>query len=411
MHGILSSKMRRFLVVSVLAVALAGVPLPCRQSSSLANGSAQSAGTTGASVSGRVVDEDGKPIEGAAIAIVDHQTLRQGPDTAAFLKAAKTRSGKDGRYSIPIPKDQKLFSHVMIAAPRRQAGVVRVPSRSGKPGAFMGDTVLLRGSRLVGRVQDSEGAAISGARVIVKSSIEGHLSFQAFALAGGVSNAKGRFVVPCVARRGVRVTVHAPGYAAASKLVVDQSPTFRLEKTGFVRGRVVDAGGNPLEGISVNTTTVETIAWRRSTKSDAQGRFSLSVPKRGRFGLRAYESKAPYRKFLGLLLHGPSDEVVLRPIKAAEVHATEIEVSVRSRQGKKPIREFWMSAHASNPREAQSLLLYHSTRRARHGEKATLSFNPQSNPLQALVVDCARLRVQDRFDSRRQTQHRRRARA
>ena len=336
-------------------------------------------------VFGRVVDERGKAIEGAAIAIVRSTEIRRRHDTARFLRETKTRSDKDGRYSIST-RGVGEMAYLMIAARRRQAGVRRIPNGSERFGASMGDIVLVPGGRLVGRVRDRRGQAITGAQIFVESSIESHRSHLAYPIAGGISNEHGRFVVPCVPRRGARVTALAPGYMSASRLVVDHSPTFELTKTGLVRGRVLDSKNKPMAGVRVYTQTVESLARQRDALSDANGEFVITVPKPGRFALGASEQKPPHRPFRRALLRGPADDIVLRPVAASNVGTRKIGIKVRSREGQQPIRRFWLSTH-SRRLQAQLLLLHHSLRRELHEESADLVLGAGPDPIRTLVVE------------------------
>ena len=385
--GILTSMRRLFVVVLVTALASHAALRSQANDSVKPSAPQEKSARTDPIVTGRVVDEEGKPIEGAAVGVFEREDLRWRCDTASFLRKAKVRTDETGRFSISV-RGAGSSSSLMIASRRRQAGVRRIAYALRRVGGSIGDTVLVPGSRVVGRVRDARGMPIAGARVVVESSIEEHQSYLAHPYAGAVSNAKGRFVVPCVPRRGIRVTAIARGYSSASKLVVDQSPSFVLTKTGFVRGRVVDANGKPMKDVKVVASTVEKLGRSNETRSDANGEFALTVPKQGRFAVHAHEGRPPHRSFRGVLCHGPVDGVVIRPIEAAKGDRRRLTVKARSRKGRKPIPRFWLSTHERRA-PAQILLFHHSLGKEEHEGRADLVLWPGPDPIGTVVVEAA----------------------
>jgi protocatechuate 3,4-dioxygenase beta subunit len=125
----------------------------------------------GASLSGRVVDEGGKPVAGAA------GRLRRGGTSRFELRRMLRgeggepifRSGPDGTFRaerLPAGSDQQLVvSHPEFE--RRTLAGLALPAGGGKSGFTV---VLRRGLELVGVVRDTEGQPLAGAEIEVRPS-------------------------------------------------------------------------------------------------------------------------------------------------------------------------------------------------------------------------------------------------
>jgi uncharacterized GH25 family protein len=110
-------------------------------------------------------------------------------------------------------------------------------------------TILPRGLRLAGRVVDTNGRPIPGARIRRTSDQSGGN------IPHETADADGRFSFAHVPAGEAIVTVQAPGHAPDLKRVVvgpGGAPVeFRLERGRQIRGRVVDRQGAPLAGATV----------------------------------------------------------------------------------------------------------------------------------------------------------------
>ena len=323
---------------------------------------------------GRVVDENGAPVAGAAIGWFGWYDF---VDTNALLADPAAVSGEDGTWELPLPRPASA-QRLAIAAADRQACTIPVQSGAGAL-RDAGDVVLPPGERLVGRVRDAAGAPLAGVRVHVDTSIP-----QRFAsgpaprlCAGAVSNAKGIFVVPCVPRTGLRLHVEADGHLAQSLLVGLESPLdLTLEPVGVVRGRVVDGAGNALAGVSVRATTVERLDVPPVALSAADGTFVMTVPTRGRYRLTASEREPPHRQLHSRLLRGPATDVVVGPT-ASTADAADVELRVVDAATKQPLPEFSAAVLVTPVGNVQAALFHGLRNRKRYEGAARIAMPPQ----------------------------------
>jgi len=187
----------------------------------------------GATVSGKVVDHLGKPVEGAMVTVVNRQET--------------VSTGADGRFEWKgvAPGPVELFAMNTNGAESNHAKVTAPPA-SGVDHA--------RGGPRHGRVVDEKGAAI-----------------HAFEANGEQVKADdGRFNVPSPNHT---LDVWVEGYAAVflttaegdvGDVVVKKEPT--------IEGDVLDAEGKPVSGASVMATSDATPA-----TTDASGHFKLTI--------------------------------------------------------------------------------------------------------------------------------------
>jgi len=224
----------------------------------------------GASLVGRVVDEDGNPVAGAEVRLIisgyEHRVL----------------TDAEGKYALkglaPSPKPHQLWAHhevfltadahVQISGP----GVIAVP-----------DIVLSRVTMVavVGTVRDAEENPVEGARVYIVGE-EGRI------LDGSETktDSNGAYRVVGFPKTAAAVVVSAKGYAPDLKYIPTERADFTLEEGRTLTGQIVDEDGEPLEDVRVN------VEWRvrfrleerreyrnvyidRSTQTDFNGHFRL----------------------------------------------------------------------------------------------------------------------------------------
>jgi protocatechuate 3,4-dioxygenase beta subunit len=305
---------RRWIGVAVLALGAAAVAQAPRQ----------------VTISGRVVDENGKPVAGASAGVFAADEF---VDTAQLLADPAARSGADGRYAVAVGAEGCLL---VLAAPGRQSCAQQIRDR--RHDTAVGDTVLMPGSRLAGRVRDEAGAPLAGARLRVESSVFGTFEL-GYVHAGAVSGADGVFVVPGVPRTGLRLIAEADGCSSEAKLVgPETSADFTLAKLGVVRGRVVDDTGAPVAGVLLSCVTVETCTVVPHATSRADGAFAITVPVRGPFRIVGSERRVPFRVFSSGPLHGPGDGAVVTndpTTRTRMLEVTAVDAATRA-----PIPEF-----------------------------------------------------------------------
>src|SRR5207248_1419331 len=110
-------------------------------------------------VHGRVVDELGRPLAGAAVCVL---TAGEGFDTAKLLAEPPVKTAADGSYRIPAPGK---FLSVAAITEGRTACVAGVPfyRQADTP---MPDLLLMPGAVLTGRVLEATGKPVAGARIL-----------------------------------------------------------------------------------------------------------------------------------------------------------------------------------------------------------------------------------------------------
>ena len=335
-----------------------------------------------ATVHGRAVDQDGKPMADCAVALLD---LGGRFDTKELLAAPPTKTDVEGRYRLVARQNHY---HVVVVA--RKGYQVCVQRLQGEAGAerHLSDALMLSGATLRGRVRDVSGKAIGGALVRVEDPLSAGTFVMSWFESQAHSDAKGLFEVPGVPRSGLRVTVSAPGFLAETRLAAQDSPLdFSLQPTGMVRGRIVDAAGKPLPKIRVDIVTIERREGGVPIMSDAEGRFAITAPNAYRFRVAGYEGKAPYRRFLSALLHGPTDDVVLSA--AAEPGARQVTVRCVDAASKAPIEQFHASWNAIDAKHAVLVLIRHPGARRPFRGEATFEVAPDlgDTSLGTIVVD------------------------
>ena len=343
----------------------------------------------GPRITGRVVDERGRPVEGAAVGLYSLRAMQRLVDVNEFLDRPPQRSDARGRFSISTGRAGSE-ARLVIAAPRRQCCSIELSKRLLSQGGNVGETTLVPGSRLLGRVQDAEGKGIAGARVGVWSNLDEHLVSRIRAVSGATSDAQGKFHVPCTPRRGLKVVVSARGFAPQSRFVIAKAPTFVLERTGIVRGKVVDGRGRPIAGVHLGTVTVASRVWPQFSVSDSTGAFEINVPNAPRFRIAGFESKPPYRDFSSGLLHGAHSNLRIRPTNGLVANPRKIELRAlplghskgatarpeqsATRSDRSDWQRLSFELQGELPRNGRYLLSFRGV--AQHGHRSALQMNP-----------------------------------
>lgn len=257
-----------------------------------------------ASIEGFVVDERGRPLGGAFVAAFSDEhtpaaasagadslgvTLGPVPPISAAGAGARALAGRvtarsDGSFSI---SNLSAGSYVIAAdhddhAPS-ESELVRVGPGATARGI---ELTMRRGAEVVGRVVDERGRGLEGIPVELRA--EG----ERFARAS-ITSPNGSFSF-----RGVRgrVSLTARPYElppAREALTIDDESLVTVElplgsTLHTLRGRVVDEAGFGVSGalVTVSSNNPQTPV-RRSTKSDADGTFSVAALPEPPFSLRA----------------------------------------------------------------------------------------------------------------------------
>lgn len=235
-------------------------------------------------VSGRVVDGAGAPLEG-----VPMWALSDDPETPLRIMA---RTDETGRFMLELPT---LESGAFSIQPGRlylsREGLVSDPPQIAIGG--LGDEGLnfqLNSTDLLrGYVVDAEsGTPIRYFEVAVFSDVDG-----GFRPVRRVSDEDGRFEIPYDADRDHFARFAAQGYEPVDlrgiEVLTDRETTVQLRPGASLSGRVLDSDGNPVEGARLSVATMvadspygPSSAMAPAAASDATGRFELGgVPRVG----------------------------------------------------------------------------------------------------------------------------------
>ena len=310
----------------------AEVAAPETAVTSLAMSEAPAEGT----ISGRVVDPGGRPVEGARI-------VYHGDDEARFLRRfgapddapspePETTSGRDGRFALTVPvaddaasDDDRPFFNMggsrIVATHEAFAVLVHdaaSPEESGED-VNVGTLSMATGSTVEGRVVDSGGRPVSEAKVVVQSlSADPQGEQSMLALFGGqlanqyttaTTTAEGRYRISGVRPGPVAVHAEAEGYQVAQLDDLQTEPSLTLSASDLVMetgasiaGWVVDGDGQPVEGASVRVSSVSRLVIRRMddmprhqigqearlrAETDAEGHFVLNGLGLGQYSVHA----------------------------------------------------------------------------------------------------------------------------
>ena len=231
-----------------------------------------------ATLSGRIYDERGAPLEGATVSLAG----------SGFWPARSVRSGAEGRFhwaEIPAGIYELRVSKGALVAPAIE-GLILDP---GVKRAF--GVQLVPGWTVAGQVVDAQtGRAIVDAEITVASGVLGLHTRRAR------SDERGRFELAGVVGDEQSLYVEADGYVTAGPLRQgsgDPSMTVRLGRASTMEGRVVDARGMPVEAALVRAFGEERIRGATLGTSESLGVTSGPVPpiSAGTSGALAYISQ------------------------------------------------------------------------------------------------------------------------
>ena len=217
---------------------------------------------------GQVLDESGEPVAGAKVTVMMPPTFAE---KGGIFDLADVKTDNEGRWSANVgPKDLDQVS-VFAAHPDYIEEAGQRASDSLKEGKYI--SRLRRGRTVAGHVSDAQGKPIQGATASVGLGMAGGFNTRA------TTDAKGYFKVGNCRSGSTIVTIQADGFAPQfEKLDLNEdvsSLTFTLEPGATIRGRVVDAQGNPVKNVGVAPDSwrdARTLDFR--TKTDQEGRFA-----------------------------------------------------------------------------------------------------------------------------------------
>lgn len=239
-------------------------------------------------IRGTVRDEQGQALAGARVEAVQ-QALTSGikgvPGAVVGSAGPSARSDDQGRYELQVEIEQDAAPRALRLVSLRAAANGHVRSSQTlacalDAAASRADFRLRKSLQIRGRVLDTQGAPVAGARVWTWDVQESPVR----------SDVMGRFVLHDLDPRQDRHLVHAtaPGFIGQGRYVTRVKAgaglELRLSRGARVTGRVRDASGQPAVGARI------LLGWGKDelvTRADAAGWFAFDGARPGKTWLRA----------------------------------------------------------------------------------------------------------------------------
>lgn len=265
--------------------------------------------SAGAPVSGRVVDEGGKGIEGARVRFSGASDWSQ--QASDRLDAAV--SAKDGTFTLPsMPAGTFRFVATHEAYAPGSSPLVTLDAKSPRTDVMI---TMSAGAVVRGRVVDAGKNGVAAARVRLGAVAVNRRAMIFEGPRQAYTDGKGEFELKGVPRRVLSVVaLHDSGSSATVDIDTTNGDVkdvvLTLDVTGTISGVVVDPQGNPIEGAQVtagpsfadNRTQMDFSAWRLrgfpQSLTDAGGRWKLVGLAPGQYNVTAARPNAQ-RNFFG----------------------------------------------------------------------------------------------------------------
>lgn len=323
----------------------------------------------GGAISGTVVDADGNGVSRARLRLVSSKSSYVYDFDDDSLRASNetwdVESGEGGAFRFVGLGAQATYSVVAAHAGHAPSytGAILLP----EPIEIEGVQVALdSGHRVRGRLVDDDGTGIPDIRVRLGRGFGQRYTSFGFPWVG--TDEDGSFTFDSVASGSYTVFVHAPEFHTSRLPSFDMPAdrdeldlTFDLErrKPGFVRGRVTDAGGQPLRNVTIAAFGRDGVHSFLTTRTSEDGTYAIGELGRStQFEISASRSGFATEQRFGIVLNSVDVDFVLErnvtvsgrvvdastgePIPRFEVRA----VSFRRNQGGQ--RAPWRSVEAED---------------------------------------------------------------
>ena len=200
--------------------------------------------TSGAAVTGRLVDGEGQPLAGR----VNAQELAGQAIPRSLIELLRADAAADGRFRIErmAPGSYALGA----VAPRFSGRRVEADVSGREPVVDVGDIVLEQGVAIRGRVRTSAGLPIADAEIMTGS----FDMSRGGAFSEARSGPDGSFVLAGLLPGPTRVNVRASGFASVNEKTMipgDDPVDVILNAGGSVSGLVVEEGNRPIDAYRV----------------------------------------------------------------------------------------------------------------------------------------------------------------
>jgi uncharacterized GH25 family protein len=229
------------------------------------------------SVSGRMVDEEGKPLKGV-VRLRSHDGVNV---PASFGQAAMASVGEDGKFSIGVLRPG---SNVIQLAGVGYTTIERtIEIAQAGEAASLGDVVFEAGLTIRGRVVEPGDIGVPGARIsaVIPTGTENRETLFAEA------DSEGRFVLRGLKDVAYMVGAAATGFAPLQKSLTPSADeqVLTLKRSITLSGRIVDQDGAPVGRAQVSAQRGDDRRTFRFGRSEADGRFTFDLPEPGAFTL------------------------------------------------------------------------------------------------------------------------------
>ncbi|HEU4605218.1 MAG TPA: carboxypeptidase-like regulatory domain-containing protein [Nitrososphaera sp.] len=256
-----------------------------------------------AMVSGRVTDEQGRPVSGIVVAASSPHSANYDitMDDGVFVLDTGLKAGLHDIYAfkpgVDVARLQALLNSTGLGMLENKVPALFKAGDAGyvahasavqlEQGKLTTLNVQLESSHAIsGRVTDGAGNPVSGVAVFA-------FGVGSMADTAAITDSEGRYVLNNDLAPGMYTIVipslFSKGYAPASSAVTvpaENAVDFALDMSGTISGRVVDAGDNPVAGAKIfaisndldldDTQLAQFLAAGMATaKTDQDGRFAL----------------------------------------------------------------------------------------------------------------------------------------
>lgn len=248
-----------------------------------------------ATMRGRVIDPDGRPLAGVAVRFCAERT----PLDARTRSDPSARTDDQGRFAFPVePPDDKWRDAMLHLVHAGRASVLhraapdydRQQERYAAEKDF-GDLVVVPGTRLFGRVRDDQGRALAGARVVARDVLDGTRGFRGPSLGlhcAVLTDASGIFDLPATVAQGVRLEVSLDSHFSRSLAPVSVGSPLEvtLSPSGQVVGRLLEQDGRGVPD-AVVAAAYEMRGESDSVRTGPDGSFRFTRARPGRYRIFA----------------------------------------------------------------------------------------------------------------------------
>lgn len=280
-------------------------------------------------VSGQVVDEAGRPVEGAKV-----ETLTNPADyRTARTEERRSWSGADGRFTLrqlPAGRVHKVMASKEGFAPASRLADSMAPVL----------LTLRHGTVAAGRVVDEHGRPVEGAELILHPAEEDPTPRPALRFRA-VSDARGSFRLANVSSGRFDLRAIRPGFTEADVrgiVIPEGEPRADLGEITLlpgaaIEGIVVDERDRPVQGAEVELTPFgpdfdARFFFREPVRSGPDGRFRIAdLPRGTRVGLKARHRDLAPAEIAGV--EAPTAE----PVRLRLVRPRSLEGRVKDRHG------------------------------------------------------------------------------